>query len=42
MSFITFYSGILARCRLGSPTVKEARRDFQVLLDARLISVPYL
>jgi len=41
MSLITYYSGILARDKPGSPTVEEARRDFQALLGARLPSVPY-
>jgi hypothetical protein len=40
MSLIIYYSGILARCRLGSPTMAEARRDFWALLSARLTSVP--
>jgi hypothetical protein len=40
MYLTTYYFGILARRRLGSPTMAEARRDFWALLGARLTSVP--
>lgn len=42
MSFTIFYSAILARSRPGSPTVEEARRDFRVLLQARLTRLAYV
>lgn len=42
MSLITYYTGILARRKPGAPTVEEARRDFQALLDARLTTMPYV
>jgi hypothetical protein len=32
MSFSSYYSGVLARVRPGSPTADEARRDYQSLL----------
>jgi len=42
MSLMTYYKSILARRKPGAPTVEEARRDFQALLDARLTSLPYV
>ncbi len=42
MSLITYYTGILARGKPGSPTVEEARRDFLAVLDARLTPIYYV
>lgn len=42
MSLQTFYSGIVARDKPGSPTVEEARRDFLALLGVRSIPARYV
>ena len=42
VSLITYYAGILARGKPGSPTREEARRDFLAVLDARLIPIYYV